>query len=231
VEGAVFVADNPTLDQLVPAWAKELAGARSSVRLEWEDWLWCNLAKDIGNGFLDYSGAPGTGRRSGVQVITPGDQTQFIEGRRLSGAVREMGHCIILTKGAILAFVDQHRLRPPSWCSDVPEAVSSPSPEGLQAPPTPTYTRGSQPSQLSEDLKQASEAKIIEGIRAEYRDAKAAGRKPPNVRELSAAVQPQLKRQGFKASKLSIEELATAPEFEGCRRPPGRTVASERRKK
>jgi hypothetical protein len=34
------MADELTLDKLVPAWAKELSGANSSVRLEWEDWLW-----------------------------------------------------------------------------------------------------------------------------------------------------------------------------------------------
>jgi hypothetical protein len=226
----VLVADDPTLDQLVPAWAKELAGASSSVRFQWEDWLWYNLAKDIGNGLLDDSGAPGTGRASGVQVVTPGGQAQCIESCRLSGAVREMGHCIFLTQGALLAFARQHRLRPPSWCA--PKAVSqpSPSPEELQPAPTPTYTRGSPPVS-SEDLKPASQAKIIEAIRAEYGDARAAGQKPPNVKELSAAVQPLLQRKGLWASRRWIEKLAEAPEFKRCRRQPGKTVASERRKK
>jgi hypothetical protein len=179
---------------------------------------------------LDFSGAPGTGRWSGVLVITPGGQAKGIEGRRLSGAVREMGHLISLTDGATLAFARQHRVRPASWCSDAPEAVSSPSPEELQAPPMPTYTRGSQPSRSSEDSK-PPRAKINAAIRAEYADAKVGGRKPPNVKELSAAVQLRLQREGLRASRRSIEQLAEAPEFKLCRRPPGRTLASERRKK
>jgi hypothetical protein len=243
VEGAVLVADDPTLDQLVPAWGKELAGGSRSLRWQWEDWLWYNLRKDIGNGLLDDSGAPGTGRCSGVRVITPGGQAQCIEGSRLSGLVREMGHCIVLSKEAVLAFAGRHRQRPPSWCfrceelKPVPlatgttEGQPSPSPEELQPAPTSTYTRGSQPSGSSEDLKPASQAKITEAIRAEYEDAKAADRKQPNVKELSATVQPLLQRKGFRASRRLIEKLAEAPEFKRCRRPPGKTIASERRKK
>jgi hypothetical protein len=58
----------------------------------------------------------------------------------------------------------------------------------------------------------------------------AAGRKDPNVKELSAAVQPLLQRKGFWASRRWIEKLAEAPEFKSRRRPRGKTVASERRK-
>jgi hypothetical protein len=143
-----------------------------------------------------------------------------------------MGHCILPTKGAVLAFARQHRLRPPSWCSDAPKAVSqpSPSPEELQPAPTPTYTRGSQPSRSSEDLKPASQAKIIEEIRSEYAAAKAAGRKAPNLKEVQAPVQLRLKQKGFFASQLHILHLAKDEEFKKLRRPRGKTVKSERPK-
>jgi hypothetical protein len=48
---------------------------------------------------------------------------------------------------------------------------------------------------------------------------------------LAAATQALLRRNGRSASKRWIEKLAEAPEFKRRRRPPGRTVASERRTK
>jgi hypothetical protein len=51
----------------------------------------------------------------------------------------------------------------------------------------------------------------------------------PNIKELPAAVQPFL--QGFYASGRRIQQLGDAEEFKRRRRPRGKTVASERRKK
>jgi hypothetical protein len=211
-EGVMFVADDPSLDQFVPAWAKELAGGSSSLRWQWEDWLWYKLGKDIGNGLLDNIGAAGSGCHSGVRVIMPGGQLQCIHGCTLSGAVRELGHCIVLSKEAVLAFAGHHRRPPPSWyfrreeskpvplATGTTESQPSPSPEELQRVPTSTYTRGSQPRRSSEELTLASQAQIIEAIRSEYANAKAAGSKPHNVKELSAALQPLLQRKGFSRS-------------------------------
>jgi hypothetical protein len=79
-------------------------------------------------------------------------------------------------------------------------------------------------------LKPASEAMTKEEMRSVCNAEQAAGRKQPNIKELSAAVQPLLQRKGFRASRRWIEKLAEAPEFKRRRRPPGKTVASERRK-
>jgi hypothetical protein len=64
-----------------------------------------------------------------------------------------------------------------------------------------------------------------------YNTAEAAGTKPPNINELPAAVQPILQQQGYYSSGLHIKQLGDREEFKRRRRLPGRTVASERRKK
>ena len=76
----------------------------------------------------------------------------------------------------------------------------------------------------------APTAMIIEAIRCAYNAAEAARRKPPNIKELPAAVQPFLRQKGFSASGRHIEQLGDAEEFKIRRRPPGKTVASERQK-
>jgi len=67
-------------------------------------------------------------------------------------------------------------------------------------------------------------------IRSEYDDAEAAGTKQPNIRELGAPVQLRLDRKGFHASKRRIQILGEADEFKIRRRPPGKTLKSERPK-
>ena len=66
---------------------------------------------------------------------------------------------------------------------------------------------------------------------SEYDAAEAAGKKPPNIKELAAPVQLRLEEEGFSASKRRIQLLGEAEEFKRRRRPPGKTLASERRKK
>jgi hypothetical protein len=116
---------------------------------------------------------------------------------------------------------------------DVGEPSRAPG-ELKPAPGTAWYERPGdvgEPSRSPEELKPASEAMTKEEMRFVCNTEEAAGRKPSNVKELSAAVQPLLQRKGFWASRRSIEKLAEAPEFKSRRRPPGKTVASERRKK
>jgi hypothetical protein len=71
---------------------------------------------------------------------------------------------------------------------------------------------------------------INEAIRCAYDAAEAARTKPPNVKELSAAVQPFLRQKGFSASGRHIQQLGDAEEFKLRRRPPGKTIKSERPK-
>ena len=79
-------------------------------------------------------------------------------------------------------------------------------------------------------MKPAPDRIVIEAIRCAYDAAEAAGTKPPNVKELPAAVQPFLQQKGFRASGRRIQQLGAAEEFKRRRRRPGKTVASERQK-
>jgi hypothetical protein len=194
--------------QLVAAWAKELADASSSV-YELQDKLWYQLEKDVINGLLD--DPLRNGSRLGLRAIAPGGQPTYIEGWRLYGLFRTMGEVILLSKEAVLDFARRHKLRPPSWWSDATK-------------------RETQPSRSQVELKPAPDRIVIKAIRWAYDAAEDAGRKPPNIRELPAAVQPFLQQKGYSASKRRIQLLGEAEEFKRRRRPPGKTLKSERPK-
>jgi hypothetical protein len=68
----------------------------------------------------------------------------------------------------------------------------------------------------------APTAMIIEAIGCAYDAAEAARRKPPNIKELPAAVQPFLRQKGFSASGRHIEQLGDAEELKMRRHPPGK---------
>jgi hypothetical protein len=78
-------------------------------------------------------------------------------------------------------------------------------------------------------LKLAPRVTVQEAIKAAYDAADAAGGKPPNIKELPAAVLPLLEQNGYSASARFIQELGNAPAFKVRRRSPGKTVSSERR--
>jgi len=197
-----------TVSELVPAWAKELADARTSG-YEFEDKLSYHLEKDVINGFLD--DPLRNGSRLGLRVIGPGGQPMYIEGRQLYGLFRTMERDILLSKEALLEFARRHKVRPPSWCDASKGEI--------------------QPSRLPGQLKpSAPTAMILEAIRCAYDAAEAARRKPPNIKELPAAVELVLDRKGFSASKRRIQLLGEAEEFKRRRRPPGKTLKSERPK-
>jgi hypothetical protein len=124
---------------------------------------------------------------------------------------RAMGEVILLSKEAVLDFARRHKLRPPSWWADASKG-------------------GTQPSRSQVELKPASTAMINEAIRCAYDAAEAAGTKQSNIKELPAAVQPLLQQRGFFASKRRIMQLGDAEEFKRRRRPPGKTLKSERPK-
>src|SRR5262245_45352740 len=144
--------------ELVRAWAKELADARTGV-YEFEDKLSYHLEKDIINGFLD--DPLRNGSRLGVRVIGPGGRRMYIEGWQLNGLFRTMERYILLSEEAVLEFARLHKVRPPSWCDASKGEI--------------------QPSRSQAKLKEAPERIVIEAIRCAYDAAEAAGRKPPNI--------------------------------------------------
>src|SRR5262245_55622949 len=158
----------------------------------------------------------GNGSRLGLRVIGPGGQPMYIEGWQLYVLFRTMERHILLTSSlsreALLEFARRHKARPPSWWSDANKG-------------------GSEPSRSPEELNPAPDAITNQAITDAYDAAEKAGTKPPNINELPAAVHPLLEQKAFRASGRHIKELGGAPEFKRRRRPPGKTVASERRKK
>ena len=78
-------------------------------------------------------------------------------------------------------------------------------------------------------LKPAPKKEISAAITAAYDAAHAAGRKPPNIKELPAAVLPLLEEKGYHASGRLIQHLGEAQEFRRRRRQPGKTISSEKR--
>ena len=203
------------LARLVPAWANELADATSSPSAS-EDDLWHYLHEDVINGLLDDSGPLINGSRLGLRFIDSSGRGVCVNGWLLFGKMhlpfRGMGQRILVAKEAVDDFARRHGVPPPSLGSDA--------------------SRGeNQPSRSPGQLKPAPDRIIIEANRCAYKVAEAARTKPPNIKELPAAVQPLLQQKGFFASKRRIMQLGEAEEFKSSRRRPGKTVASERRKK
>lgn len=81
----------------------------------------------------------------------------------------------------------------------------------------------------SRKLGNASNSQIHAEIRAEYNDCVATGRKPPNLKEIGKLVQDRLRAKQLDASTNRIQDLAGDPRYDGLRRKPGKTVASEQR--
>src|SRR5262245_2475096 len=157
----------------------------------------------------------GNGSRLGLRVIGPGGQPMYMEAWQLYVQFRTMERHILRSRGtsreALLEFARQHRAHPPSW-SDASRGETQPSRSQVKLKPAPDWI-------------------VIEAIKCVYDAAEAAHTKPPNINELPAAVQPILQQQGYYSSGLQIKQLGDREEFKRRRRPPGRTVASERRKK
>ena len=193
-----------TLTQLVPAWANELADASHSADQLERD-LWQCLYEDAAIGFLDHSGPRRNGRRRGLCIIDDNGRFQYISGRLL-GTVhfpfRRRGHRIFLARKAMLAVARRHWVPPFSGWSDASEGES-------------------QPSRSPGQLKRAPERIINEAIGCAYDTAEAAGTKPPNIKELPAAVQPLLQQKGFYSSGRRIMQLGDREEFKRRRLLPG----------
>jgi hypothetical protein len=87
------------------------------------------------------------------------------------------------------------------------------------------------PGAADYERRQAPEREIQKAITAAYDRAGAAGEKPPNLREIAPPVQAILRAQGYEASGRQIQENARGDPHNNRRRKPGKTVASERRRK
>jgi hypothetical protein len=74
-------------------------------------------------------------------------------------------------------------------------------------------------------LRQATKEQIRVEIRAVYNES---GDSPPNIKALPKLVRPRLHERGLDASENYIAEIGGEAEFKGLRRPPGKTLASER---
>jgi hypothetical protein len=95
--------------------------------------------------------------------------------------------------------------------------------------PCPTFwKRASETTSLT--LKSASEQRMVDAVRRVYDIADEEGKKPPNIKQVAKPVQGLLKENGYQASAKQIQEIAERPEFKKRRRPPGRTLSSERRR-
>jgi hypothetical protein len=81
------------------------------------------------------------------------------------------------------------------------------------------------------ELRRAPDASIHRAILEEYDAANAKGLKAPNLKEIIPAVQKRLKNAGFEASGRRIQKLAADRRYQGRRREPGKTIASELRRK
>jgi hypothetical protein len=95
--------------------------------------------------------------------------------------------------------------------------------------PADEATEGVGPA--GDPLKPASDPVIHKAITTAYDNAKTASAKPPNVKEVVKPVQEILCGQGYKASGNQIQKLAGAFQYQSRRRKPGKTVASEIRRK
>lgn len=115
---------------------------------------------------------------------------------------------IIRTTGEVLRHIPGNRglvhFRP--WLSRnavlvhfrVAEAIASPKPK----------------------LKDASNKTLLDAVRAVYNQS--ADREGPNVNKIVPLVQSHLQAQGYKASKLSIQDIAGSSEFDSKRREVGK---------
>ena len=95
--------------------------------------------------------------------------------------------------------------------------------------PYPTFWKQANDYTTSLDLKPASERVIEDAVRRVYNSANKEGKKPPNIKEVAKPVQRYpVKGNGYKASARQIERIADRQEFKRCRRPPGKTLSSEK---
>ena len=125
----------------------------------------------------------------------------------------------VMTHDEFMSWVHRRHFSIPTfWGANVSNQHALP----VTAPPT-------EPVSQVQKLQRASEAKIINTITEVYDTAKSTGAKAPNLVEIVMPVQERLRATGYEASGKQIQDLASTEQFEGRRRKPGKTVASETR--
>ena len=95
--------------------------------------------------------------------------------------------------------------------------------------PYPTFWKRGNHEVASIKLRPAGDRVIADEIRHVYEKARIKGTKPPNINEVAEPVQARLREIGQTASAAKIRLIAEYPEFKNRRRPPGKTVWSEKR--
>jgi hypothetical protein len=92
-------------------------------------------------------------------------------------------------------------------------------------PPAPASTpdgQGTEPvSQGSHALRLAEDGEIVEAARTAHTHEEAAGRKPPNLNELTDIVSRLLRDRGCRATRRSIQRIGHFEEFDRLRLRPG----------
>jgi hypothetical protein len=110
-------------------------------------------------------------------------------------------------------------------------SVAAPTLYGTAVPAAPA-SAPSVPNTLSEraggELRQAPDDQIHQTITAVYDSADEAGEKPPNIKQIAEPVVRRLMVAGYTASGARIARLADADRHKKRRRPPGKTLASEK---
>jgi hypothetical protein len=97
----------------------------------------------------------------------------------------------------------------------------------------PAKEEDSRRDEVSTDAKfrRAPDAAIHRATDKEYDAAETTGLRPPNLKEIITPVQKRLELEGYEASGRRIQQLAGDSRYKGRRRKPGKTVASELRRK
>ena len=85
----------------------------------------------------------------------------------------------------------------------------------------PRSMRESSSGPKAEKLGSASEAQVRSAVRQVYESTRAAGSKPPNIKQLPSYVRPILHKQGVTASGVRIQAVGDQDEFKAFRLPSG----------
>src|SRR5262249_8695830 len=134
---------------------------------------------------------------------------------------------IVLTSSKFFQWVDACDHKRPTFWSRPPGVT--------EAEKLPSFgTSGTRPAPDEETTKKlatklASKERIKEAIDTIYSVAEKSGVKPPNIKELPPQVRNYLASSGYTASARQIQDLGSLQEFKLRRRPPGKTLKSERR--
>jgi hypothetical protein len=139
-----------------------------------------------------------------------------------------------LRPGTVLKQVLELCWAPRGLCADWFKARHIDAPPWLAATPTQAE-RALTPGGNTLDTKEtssppsrASDAQIHDAIAAVYSDRESAGKKPPNVKELTPLVKAKLLENGYDATYARIEPRGSDQRYVRKRRRPGRTLRSER---